>query len=544
MREGSTLAGKFRLISLLGRGGMGEVWRADHLGLKAPVAVKLISLDIASHPEALTRFHREAQSAANLRSPHVVQILDHGVDEASQAPYIVMELLEGESLSERIARAKPLPPAETARHITHIARALSRAHELGIVHRDLKPDNVFLVHNEDDEIAKVLDFGVAKWKLSGDHTQTGSVLGTPYYMSPEQISDSKDIDHRSDLWALGVIGCLCMTGHRPFQADNVVALGIQICSGPRVAPSSLGPVPEGFDAWFARATHRDVSARFQSARELANELRALCSDARRQPIAKSASAAIAASLIASPAAETPASNSPVASPAPKNPGPPEPSGSAVAAASVVDVSSTHALEAKAVLSEPAADLPPVLQAGADTLQKSVGPLSRTSQPVFESAPGWRVKPLWLAAAALVSVAALVALGSALFTGSGRPTAQPQAPDDEDGTDVLPQETKQTSPPPTTNAVQKHRVEVVPTPPAVHLVGPPGKSPQATDPAAAATSSQKPPLPKTAPTESKAKPAPVTPAQVTAPRPKPPTTPVSPSTTLPRQRKPGVMDTRK
>jgi eukaryotic-like serine/threonine-protein kinase len=279
MQEGSILAAKFRLVSLLGRGGMGDVWRADHLALRAPVVVKLMSVNIASSPEALARFHREAQSAANLRSPHVVQILDHGVDEATNTPFIVMELLEGESLAARLARFQKLAPGETARHITHVARALARAHEIGIVHRDLKPDNVFIVHNDDDEVTKVLDFGIAKWETSphpAAATHTGTTLGTPFYMSPEQFSDAKDIDHRTDLWALGVIACQCLTGRRPFQGDSIVALGLLICGGPRILASSLGPVPPGFDAWFARATARDREQRFQSARELAEGLRSLC----------------------------------------------------------------------------------------------------------------------------------------------------------------------------------------------------------------------------------------------------------------------------
>jgi eukaryotic-like serine/threonine-protein kinase len=386
MHEGSTLAGKFRLVSLLGRGGMGEVWRADHLGLRAPVAVKLMKLEIAANPEALARFHREAQSAANLRSPHVVQILDHGVDEATKWPFIVMELLEGESLSQRLTRCQRLSPAETARHVTHIARALSRAHEVGIVHRDLKPDNVFVVHNEDDEIAKVLDFGVAKWTLSGNATQTGSVLGTPYYMSPEQISDSKDIDHRTDLWALGVITCQCLTGRRPFQAENVVALGMQICGGPRVTASSLGAVPHGFDAWFERATARDANTRFQSARELADELRLLCADHR------------------TPAASGSGGNAPAA----------------VKTAPTVTVThptSVEAAEARAGAARPQRMV-------TEAFQESVGPLSRTAPSVLETGSRRRRSSWWIAAA-IVLVTALGALGRALFAGRAH-VAKPEA----------------------------------------------------------------------------------------------------------------------
>jgi eukaryotic-like serine/threonine-protein kinase len=278
---GTLLAGKYRLEALIGRGGMGSVWRADHLGLSAPVAVKLLDMmhfDGAS--DALNRFHREARSAAAIRSPHVVQIFDHGVDPTFGVPFIVMELMEGESLANRLARVERIVPAEVARVFTHVARALSRAHEAGIVHRDLKPDNVFLVHNEDEEIAKVLDFGIAKAQAHGlgqdSNTRTGAIMGTAYYMSPEQISGTKNVDFRTDLWALGVMACECMTGRRPFEADTIGGITLKICIEPIPPPSSFAPVPTGFDQWFAKIVHRDAGQRFASAREAADALRKVC----------------------------------------------------------------------------------------------------------------------------------------------------------------------------------------------------------------------------------------------------------------------------
>jgi serine/threonine-protein kinase len=191
-----------------------------------------------------------------------------------------MELMEGESLAGRISRLGRLSPERTAVVVTHIARALARAHDAGIVHRDLKPDNVFLVRNDDEEIAKVLDFGIAKsetHKLAGNlGTRTGTVMGTPYYMSPEQISGSKSVDFRTDLFALGVIACECLTGRRPFEADSIGGLALKICAEPPPRPSALGPVPAGFDGWFERAVARDPSGRFGSAREMADALRRLC----------------------------------------------------------------------------------------------------------------------------------------------------------------------------------------------------------------------------------------------------------------------------
>lgn len=277
---GTVLAGKYRLEALIGQGGMGSVWRAEHLGLSAPVAVKLLDiLGAAPTDEALQRFHREARAAANIRSPHVVQILDHGVDEATHAPYIVMELMEGESLAARLEKLGRLAPAEVAHVFTHVARALLRAHEAGIVHRDLKPDNVFLVHNADEVVAKVLDFGIAKantHSLGTDSvTRTGAVMGTAYYMSPDQISGAKNIDFHTDLWAFGVMACECLTGKRPFDADSIGGLTLQICVGPIPLPSSLGRVPVGFDAWFSRIVTRDRSRYFGSAREAADALRSV-----------------------------------------------------------------------------------------------------------------------------------------------------------------------------------------------------------------------------------------------------------------------------
>jgi len=271
------VSGRYRLESLLGQGGMGSVWRAHHLALNAPVAIKLIDPALAGSPEAQARFIREAQAAAALRSPNVVQTLDFGVDQG--VPYIVMELLVGESLADRLARVGRLTPADTARIVGDVAKAIGKAHAAEIVHRDLKPDNVFLAHDEDDEVVKVLDFGVAKATgavgASTSRTRTGAILGTPYYMSPEQAQGDKRVDWRTDLWALAVIAFECLVGRRPFEADGLGSLIMQICAAPVPVPSTLGPVPRGFDAWWAKATVRDPTARFQSAKELASTLRAV-----------------------------------------------------------------------------------------------------------------------------------------------------------------------------------------------------------------------------------------------------------------------------
>jgi serine/threonine-protein kinase len=253
---------------------MGSVWRAEDLTLGSPVAVKLIDASLAGDPSVQARFYQEAKAAAALRSPHVVQIFQYGVDEG--IPFIAMELLEGESLAQRLARVRILPYAETASIFADVARAARKAHEAGIVHRDLKPENIFLVRNDDQELAKVLDFGIAKTApLMGAQshaTGTGTLLGTPPYMSPEQARGAK-IDHRTDLWALGVIAFECVCGRLPFTADAPGELVLQICAEPIPVPSEVAHVPPGFDAWFARAMARHPSERFQSAKDLADALR-------------------------------------------------------------------------------------------------------------------------------------------------------------------------------------------------------------------------------------------------------------------------------
>jgi serine/threonine protein kinase len=274
--EGRVLGGRYRLEHQLGEGGFGTIWRAEQLVLGATVAIKLIDMAIARQPGALERFLREAQAAATLRSPHVVQVLDYGVD--GDQPFIAMELLEGETLAQRIHRLGRLAPSEALRIVTHVARAMSRAHECNIVHRDLKPDNVFLVHNEDEEVAKVLDFGVAKitnpdWVNESTQTRTGSLIGTPHYMSPEQVQGNKTVDYRSDLWSLGVIAFEMFTGQRPFVGNALGDLVLQICVREIQKPSRLAPVPLGFDEWFLKASERDPEQRFQSARDLAQSLR-------------------------------------------------------------------------------------------------------------------------------------------------------------------------------------------------------------------------------------------------------------------------------
>ena len=177
----SLVADRFRLVHELGRGGMGAVWRAHHVRLGVPCAVKFILGDAAANPELRSRFEMEAQAAAQIKSPHVVQILDHGVFQ--ETPYIAMELLEGEDLEKRLQKRGRLEIREVAAIMTQVARALGKAHAAGLIHRDLKPANIFLCHDEDGTLVKILDFGIAKQTqagFAGAQTKSGVLLGTPY----------------------------------------------------------------------------------------------------------------------------------------------------------------------------------------------------------------------------------------------------------------------------------------------------------------------------------------------------------------------------
>jgi eukaryotic-like serine/threonine-protein kinase len=275
IKEGQVLAGRYKLVRPLGQGSQAFVWVAEHLALGSQVAVKLIDPELAKQEDARERFRREATAAAQLRSAHVVQILDHGIE--GEQPFIVMELLEGVDLFDRLESRERLTLLEAATVVTQVARALARAHAAGIVHRDMKPENVFLCHNDDEELVKVLDFGVAKitspQKSAMSKTGVGTLIGTPHYMSPEQVKGLTEIDHRSDLWSLGVITYQMVTGELPFDSEGVGDLLIRITMNEPKPPSELEPsLPKAFDEWFARACHKDADKRFSSAREMAEAL--------------------------------------------------------------------------------------------------------------------------------------------------------------------------------------------------------------------------------------------------------------------------------
>jgi eukaryotic-like serine/threonine-protein kinase len=269
---GNVLAGKFRVERVIGEGGMGMVVAAHHLQLDQRVALKVMRPEAAG-AEGVQRFLREAQAVAKLRSNHVVRVLDVGAL-PDGAPYIVMEFLEGHDLAAHVHRKGRLPVDEAVDYVLQACDALSEAHRLGIVHRDLKPANLFLTNDGGGvPIVKILDFGISKQTSAdegrADLTSTRGVVGSPSYMSPEQLKASRDVDGRTDIWALGVVLHELLTGRLAFEATTLPELHVAILSQP---PASVrmtrGDVPPGLEAVLLRCLEKDVSRRYQSVTDL------------------------------------------------------------------------------------------------------------------------------------------------------------------------------------------------------------------------------------------------------------------------------------
>jgi len=279
LAPGLVIGGKYRLEAPLAKGGMGSVWLARHAQLDVEVAIKFMDPAQAASAISRARFEREAKAAATLRSPHVVHVQDYGL--VSSVPYLVMERLRGEDLHEKFQREGRLSLQTIAEIIAQVARGLKRAHDAGLIHRDLKPRNIFLAKTDEGEIVKILDFGVAKetvTKFVGEATNTGELVGSPHFMSPEQIRAAKDLDPRSDVWALGVITFRALVGKLPFRGQAFGEVLSQILTDPIPVPSHIAPdLSPDIDRFIARALSRDRDQRFQSARELSDALNALAS---------------------------------------------------------------------------------------------------------------------------------------------------------------------------------------------------------------------------------------------------------------------------
>ncbi|HMA93805.1 MAG TPA: serine/threonine-protein kinase [Polyangiaceae bacterium] len=272
MKRGDLISDHLRLVAPVGKGGMGTVWCAEHLNLETQVAVKFLSPKLLDRRKSRARFRREATAAARIGSPHIVKVLDHGFTPEG-LPYIVMELLTGSDLAVLLTEHAQLPLKLVRILVAHACRGLSKAHAVGIVHRDIKPANVFVSDESGEPFVRLLDFGVAKdnGTASPELTGSGVVVGTPHYMSPEQAMGLAQVDHRADLWSLGVLCYRALTGEFPFEGDTLAALALNVSQG-RLVPVTQrrNGLPDALNDWFSRALAFEPKQRFQSALEMSN----------------------------------------------------------------------------------------------------------------------------------------------------------------------------------------------------------------------------------------------------------------------------------
>jgi hypothetical protein len=266
---GAVLAGRYRVERVIGQGGMGVVVKAMHLQLNQPVAMKFLLPEVLGNQQVVQRFLREAQAAVRLKSEHVARVIDVGSLE-SGAPYMVLEYLEGADLSN-FPRSQ-LSVGGVVDLVLQACEALAEAHSLGIVHRDIKPANFFLTRGSDGApLLKVLDFGISKSPMAGSNlTATQSVMGTPAYMSPEQMRSSRDVDHRTDIWALGVVLFELLQGVPPYGGDTFSSMVIKVVNDP--LPRMTVALPGDLDAVVYRCLEKDPARRFQNVAELAQAL--------------------------------------------------------------------------------------------------------------------------------------------------------------------------------------------------------------------------------------------------------------------------------
>jgi len=270
---GQILGGKYQLERVLGQGGMGMVVSAIHLALGQRVAIKFLLPEALTHREAVERFLREARAAVRLRSEHVGRVVDVGTFDDG-APYMVMEFLEGSDLGHTL-RQGPLPVVHAVDFVLQACEAVAEAHALGIIHRDLKPANLFYTRRADGSpLIKVLDFGISKAHGEGQDfslTRTSAVIGSPGYMSPEQLRSSRDVDARSDIWSLGVILYELTTGRQPFTATSITELALKVAMD-STPPLQLPMAPAGFERVIDCCLEKEAAQRFGNVAELAAAL--------------------------------------------------------------------------------------------------------------------------------------------------------------------------------------------------------------------------------------------------------------------------------
>jgi serine/threonine-protein kinase len=275
VKVGDTIAGKYRVESVLGVGGMGVVVEAVHLELLEKRAIKLMLPESLDNAEAVERFVREARASSRLKTEHVTRVHDVGRLEDG-SPYIVMEYLEGQDLRTLLKQRGKIPASEAVWYALEACEALAEAHGAGIVHRDLKPANIFVTRRADGTpCVKVLDFGISKILGAPDleMTKTQAVLGSPSYMSPEQMRSARTVDARTDIWSIGIILYRLVTGEAPFKADSITELVTKVLHSPARPPSQLVPdLPPGFDAVLMRCLERELEKRYANVGELSAAL--------------------------------------------------------------------------------------------------------------------------------------------------------------------------------------------------------------------------------------------------------------------------------
>ncbi|MFP2963563.1 serine/threonine-protein kinase, partial [Myxococcus sp. 1LA] len=270
------LGQKYQLRRRIGVGGMGAVYEAEQLDVGRTVAVKVLQQHLIGVPVMHARFRREAQATAGVRHPNIVEVMDY-LDEPDDPPYLVMELLQGQTLSSLLKKEGPLPVARAAAIAHQVATALATAHQAGVIHRDIKPDNIFLVDTGTDALqVKLLDFGVARLMHEDDATALGSAsgawVGTPSYMAPEQIR-CRPVDGRADIYSLGACLYQMVTGRRPIDiADNVALMSAVLHDVPAPLSGVRAEVPDDFSQVVERTLKKDAAARFAEAQELAQAL--------------------------------------------------------------------------------------------------------------------------------------------------------------------------------------------------------------------------------------------------------------------------------
>ena len=283
---GITLLGRYSVERKIGQGGMGAVYEATHTLIGKRVAVKVLLDKYARKEQVVARLEQEARLASSIGHEHIIDITDFGTTDDGRT-FVVMEFLEGESLAELLNREGPLPEARILDIATQVASALGAAHAKGIVHRDVKPENVFLLRRKDKDFVKVVDFGISKSLRSSDLgeddsprlTQTGMVLGTPLYMSPEQARGDEELDHRIDVYALGVIMYELATGRVPFTGSNYLSIISQVLNDPPKPPRALRPdLSDEVEAIILRALAKDRDDRYQSTTDMLADLSALADD--------------------------------------------------------------------------------------------------------------------------------------------------------------------------------------------------------------------------------------------------------------------------